>query len=221
MILTGGQAGILFDAVSGRALHQHRSPLNCAAVISGDRAIVGTYTGEGLVFRMCNGALELEQTVELHENAIKGLACSNGQIFSVCATGAAAFHSASSLRPERAIPGAHDKIANGCVALPGGFASVSRDLRLRIWSGSSARVFTTPLTHSIKCIAASESGRFLALGAYDGFVAIFDVAAERWARTARPTAAGISSLCADGEAFLASSYDGNIYRTEPSLPICE
>ncbi|WP_127085362.1 hypothetical protein [Dulcicalothrix desertica] len=31
VVLTGGQVGIVFYAISGRIIHQHRSPLNCGA----------------------------------------------------------------------------------------------------------------------------------------------------------------------------------------------
>jgi len=52
-VLTGGQIGTLFDAVTGAALHRHRSPLNCSAVLLRDGAehlIVGTSTGRGSSF---------------------------------------------------------------------------------------------------------------------------------------------------------------------------
>jgi len=45
-------------------------------------------------------------------------------------------------------------------------------------------------------------------------VAIFDRQHRHWLPYARPTAAGISSLCfdAEGRQFLAGSYDGQIYK---------
>ena len=62
------------------------------------------------------------------------------------------------------------EIANGCAALAGqGFASVSRDRKLRIWTaGQLAEVIATPHTHSIKCIAASADGRLVATASYNG-----------------------------------------------------
>jgi WD40 repeat protein len=221
VLLTGGQLGVIFDALEGRVVHQHRSPLNCAAVWGSGRerrAIVGSYTGEALVLRAGSGGIELERTVKLHDNAIKGIAAGREVIFSVCATGAGAFHAAATLEPRSTVAVAHEKIANGCVALGGDlFASVGRDLRLRIWQDGQATTYETPHRHSIKCVAASASGAWIATGAYDGTIALFELGARRWGRTVRPTASGISSLWADGERFLASSYDGRVYPVDLEL----
>ncbi len=92
---------------------------------------------------------------------------------------------------------------------------MSRDLKLRIWSPDShAEVIATPHTHSIKCVAASADGRYVATGSYNGRVAVYDRVETRWALDARVTTAGVSSLAYDpaARAFLASSYDGNVYR---------
>jgi hypothetical protein len=217
-VITGGQMGALYDAVSGVELHRHRSPLNCSAVFCRDGAehlIVGTYTGEGLVFRArAGGALELTATMRLHDNAIKGLACNERDIFSVCATGAAAFHAIDTLECTRRIPDAHAKIANGAACLADGrFLSVSRDRKLRIWGLGSLRVVATPHDHSIKCVAASPNGSLVATGAYDGTVALYDWRRDAWVAVQRPSAFGISSLtpAAAPDEFLASSYDGEVY----------
>lgn len=48
LILTGGQLGKVFDARSGRELHQHRSPLNCGVAFARDgaaHAVIGTQAG--------------------------------------------------------------------------------------------------------------------------------------------------------------------------------
>ncbi|MET5020588.1 WD40 repeat domain-containing protein, partial [Burkholderia pseudomallei] len=81
-----------------------------------------------------------------------------------------------------------------CAGLGDGyFASVSRDLKLRIWSPvSHAEVIATPHTHSIKCVAASADGRFVATGSYNGRVAVYDRVETRWALDARVTTAGVS-----------------------------
>jgi toxoflavin biosynthesis protein ToxC len=218
MVLTGGQIGMVYDAITGKAIYQHRSPLNVGAtfVKDGDvHAIIGTYTGEGIVFRLNkNGWAEHLINVQLDENAIKGLACSDRYIFSVCATGGASYYRISDFSPVPEFASAHDRIANSCTALPNGnFASVSRDLTLRIWKGKDVEVHRSPLKNSIKCVAASSDGRFLAAGSYGGQIAIFDVAKRKWTSVERPTAAGISNISkgSDSADFLASSYDGTIY----------
>ena len=76
LVLTGGQMGQLFDAATGRLIYQHRSPLNCGAAFmrhGRQHAIVGTYTGEGLVFREADNTLEHVATIALNDNAIKGV----------------------------------------------------------------------------------------------------------------------------------------------------
>ncbi len=217
-LLAGGQIGMIFDALSGAVVHQHRSPLNCGAsfVRNGKaHAIVGTYTGEGLILRQGqDGRPTFVATIPLHENAVKGIGVSGDRIFSVCATGTAAWHHVEDLRLLARIDHAHDRIANGCVGLPnGGFASISRDRKLRIWREDAAAVFETPHANSIKCVTATEDGRWIATGSYSGSIAVFDTRSERWCHMARPTAAGISCIVPTGRLgeFLASSYDGFIY----------
>lgn len=218
-IVAGGQMGALFDAVTGAVIHQHWSPLNCCAIFSHgaeDRLIVGAYTGEGLVFRgTADGGIEHVVTVKLHDNAIKGIACNQTHIFSVCATGAATFHASEDLRCDRRIPDAHEKIANGAACLPDGrFVSVSRDRKLRLWSFDTCQVLSTPHDHSVKCVAVSPVGRLVATGAYDGKVALYDWQRGEWVHCERPTASGISSVAPSEtpDEFLASSYDGHVYR---------
>lgn len=223
-LLTGGQAGIVFDARSGQPIHQHRSPLNCGAgfVVDGtSHVVIGTYTGEGLIFREGgSGRVEFVEKVPLHNNAVKGVAVSGDLIFSVCADAGAAWHRASTRQPVHRIAKAHVRIANGCAGMGGGhFASVSRDLKLRLWAPDfTATVVDTPHTHSIKCVASCGEGRQVATGSYDGSVRIYDTWRRRWTVDIRPTASGISSLTfrEDNRTFLASSYDGCIYQVSPS-----
>jgi toxoflavin biosynthesis protein ToxC len=222
-ILTGGQQGILFDAVSGESIYRHRSPLNCGTSFTSagePRLMVGTYTGEGLVFRVgTGGSIEYCTTVQLHDNAIKGLAASSDCIFSVCATGAAGYVGVDDLQNVREVPDAHDRIANGAAVLPDGrFVSVSRDRKLRIWGETGVEVIDTPHDHSIKCVAVNPASGLIATGSYYGLVAIYSPRDRAWATPERPTAAGISSLCAGDspETFFASSYDGNVYRVTGS-----
>ncbi|MFF5859639.1 WD40 repeat domain-containing protein [Streptomyces sp. NPDC012751] len=217
-MLTGGQLGRVFDAETGAVLHQHRSPLNCATGFVRDgvpHVVVGAYTGEGLVFALRpDGTTAHVATLPLHSNAVKGVAVSGDTLFAVCADGSTSWFSVKTLRETGRLTDAHDKIANGCAALPGGrFVSVSRDLRLRVWEGEEAQTVPTPHDHSVKCVTASHDGRLVATGSYSGVVAVHDVRTGDWPHVSRPTTAGISSLHYDatGNRFLASSYDGNVY----------
>lgn len=222
-VFTGGQMGTVFDALTGEAVYQHRSPLNCGAAFEREgRAhfIVGTYTGEGLVFSLADdGAVVFERALPLHGNAVKGVAVADGTIFSVCADTEAAWFSTDTLEETGRTPAAHTRIANGCAGLTGGgFASVSRDLKLRIWTGQDAVVVDTPHDHSIKSVYASGDGRYIATGGYNGLVAVYDRQSGTWPVVVRPTTAGISSVWHDADSglFLAGSYDGNVYELEGS-----
>ena len=161
-----------------------------------------------------DGAPVLLARVPLHANAIKGLAAAGGALFSVCATGAAAFHDLATLACIRTIERAHDKISNGAACLPDGrFVSVSRDRKLRIWTLETRVEVATPHTHSIKCVAVCAATGVVATASYNGTVALYDPAQDTWTAVQRPTAAGISSITASGHpgVFLASSYDGECY----------
>ncbi|WP_405864695.1 WD40 repeat domain-containing protein [Streptomyces sp. NBC_01515] len=225
LVVTSGQLGKVMDALGGRVLHQHKSPLNCAAPFVRDGAphlVVGAYTGEGLVFRLTeDGGLRHIEDVKLHDNAVKGVAASDDHIFSVCADTSVAWHDIRTLELVHRLDGAHDRIANGCVALSGGhFASIGRDLKLRLWAPDfSCETIDTPHSHSIKCVAADGTGRMIATGSYHGQVAVFDRERGTWGPTLRPTTSGISSLSYDtGRGlFLASSYDGRVYEI-PGAP---
>lgn len=215
-VVTGGQMGVLFDAYTGERLFQHRSPLNCGAAFERDgipHVVIGAYTGEGLVFTTAPEFKHVA-TLSLHANAVKDVAVAGDEIFSVCADTGASWFSVSGLEQIGRVADAHDKIANGCAELgPKQFASISRDLRLRIWTGMDAQIVETPHDHSIKCIAASADGRHIATGSYNGIVAVYDRETNTWPVTTRPTTSGISSLHfdADGNRWLAGSYDGSVY----------
>jgi WD40 repeat protein len=225
LVVTGGQLGKLMDATDGRTIHQHRSPLNCGAQFVRDgneHLIVGSYTGEGLVFRLDDrGHLVHLTNLDLHDNAVKGVAVSGDLIFSVCADRSVAWHSASTLRPVHRTAAGHDRIANACAQLgEGRFASVGRDLKLRLWEPDfSCHKVDTAHTNSIKCVAADDTGELIATGSYHGHVHLYDRAASRWTGFSRPTTSGISSLCYEPlrRIFLASSYDGNVYEIPGTL----
>lgn len=218
-VLSGGQLGKVFDALTGRELYQHRSPLNCGAAFERDGeayAVVGAYTGEGLLLRLRgDGDVEHVADLPLHVNAVKGVAVSGDLVFSVAADASATWYRISTLEKVATVEDAHDKIANGCAGLEDGwFASVSRDLKLRLWNPERrAEVLPTPHTHSIKCVAASDDGRFVATGSYNGRVAVYDRVERAWTVVVRPTTAGISALAYDAarKVFAAASYDGQVY----------
>lgn len=220
-ILTGGQSGEVFDGVPSAVIYRHRSPLNCAACFRfGEEfyAVVGTYTGEILLFHVPkDGPVQFMKSVKVHENAIKGITAGVRFLFSVSANREAAKIKIEDLLGDGPSiawhqKDAHDKIANGCCHLGDDrFASVSRDLKLRIWKDEAPQIFSTPHTHSIKCMAADLSGRFIATGAYNGLIAIFDLGKGSWSKIYRPTTSGISSLYPTRKGFAASSYDGRIY----------
>ncbi len=218
LLLTGGQMGTVFDAISGQVLHRHRSPLNCATTFMKDgrlHAAIGTYTGEAIILVLDeNDQVQYQGDVAMHDNAIKGITADDELLFSVCATSAVAFHRVADFSLESYIDDAHERIANGCTRIDGGFASISRDLKLRIWRGGESEVFDTPHTHSVKCIAASADQRLIATGSYGGTIAVFDVEARDWIEMGKPTASGISCLVSDqrSNGFLASSYDGRVYQ---------
>ncbi len=225
-VVTGGQLGIVFDAVTGLALYQHRSPLNCAAEFTAADGstcvVVGTYTGEGIVLaRRPDGTFEHRTSLPLHANAVKGVAVAGGLIFAVCADTGVSWFDTDSLAEVGRLDAAHDRIANGCAALPDGrFVSVSRDRSLRIWSGLKATEVPSPHNHSIKCVAASADGTVVATGAYNGDIALYSVTGQRWHVEPQRTASGVSSLHFDavGNRFLASSYDGSVYEVEALVP---
>lgn len=221
-VLTGGQLGIVYDARTGRVLHQHRSPLNCGAVQhrpdAAPRAVLGTYTGEGLVLELDGPAARLVGELRLFDNAVKGVAISGDTLFAVCADTSATWWDLRISEPIRTVRAAHDRIVNDCVALPGGiFASVGRDFTLRVWHPDGrCDVHSSPHRNSIKCVAASPDGRVIATGGYHGMIALFDRRSGAWT-TSRPTTAGISSLTwhPKRDAFVASSYDGQLYEVAP------
>ena len=217
-LLSGGQLGQLLDALSGEVLYQHHSPLNCGTSFmhyGTQHVVIGSYTGEIILFaRDKEGALNLVTIMKIHENAIKGLVASEDRLFSVCANTSIAWHDLTDFKLIRFMKHAHERIANGCcLAGPNGFATISRDLKLRLWMDDAEEIYQTPHPNSVKCICASDDRSILMTGAYTGTLAGFDMASRSWRSFSRPTASGISSLTFDSnhQQFLASSYDGQIY----------
>jgi WD40 repeat protein len=217
-VLTGGQLGKVFDADTGAVLFEHRSPLNCAVAFERHglpHVAIGSYTGEILVFALgAQGGLQPQAVLSVYDNAVKGLSCSDGLLFSVCASADVAWHRTDDLAPVRRVGRAHDRIANACCAIgPGRFASVSRDRTLRLWGLDEPETHLTPHLNSVKCIAIDDDRTTVLTGSYGGTLALFDLAHKQWSPVQRPTASGISSITWDParRAFLAASYDGGIY----------
>ncbi len=214
----GGQLGQIFDAHSARVLYQHHAPLNCAAPLQRHgqaHLAVGSYTGEILIFEVqASGALRLVHTMALYENAVKGISVTAEQLFSVCANTDVAWHNIADWSLHQRVNRAHERIANGCCSVQdGGFASIGRDLQLRLWHQGQQTSYRTPHRHSVKCIGVNARGDSVLTGSYGGTVARFDLRTRQWAPMQRLSHAGISAITWDAQQlqFLASSYDGHIY----------
>ncbi|MBX3020139.1 MAG: hypothetical protein KF799_00555 [Bdellovibrionales bacterium] len=215
-IVCGGHLGQVFDALTGEVLLTLGCPIN-KAVQAGDYLVLATYVGELAICRTSSSSgLQLVGKHKVLQNAVKDLAVWGTTVF--CG-GAAADIALFELRDFRVLAsrvGAHNNIINSCVSLGEGvFATVSRDLRLKIWNGvEEVEDLMTPFAHSIKCAGSSHDRRFIAAAAYDGTVAIYDRETKSWPVFRRPTAAGVSSLSFAEGSFWASSYDGNVYRVD-------
>lgn len=221
LVVTGGQMGRLFDAESGRLLHQHRSPLNCATAITVDGRsllVVGSYTGEAIVLES-RPELRSVGDLKLLDNAIKGVASNGNMLFAVGADASAVWYDMATHTETCRMDKAHDKIINGCAALADeGFVSISRDLTMKIWTEPGhGHTVTTPHANSIKCVAVDRSRRFIATGGYHGTIAVYDTKTGRWPQVVRPTMSGVSCLSWSDRSntFLASSYDGKLYDVAP------
>jgi WD40 repeat protein len=221
-VFTGGHLGRLFDAHTGAVLHEHRSPLNCGVSFTKHgrpHLAIGTYTGEVLILaQSADGSLELVTELCIYDHAVKGLSCSDGLLFSVCASTDIAWHRVEDWTLARRVSKAHERIANGCCAIGDrDFASVGRDRTLRLWGGGSSESYASPHPNSVKCIGVNGTRTAVLTGSYGGTVALFDLTHKRWSALQRPTTAGISSITWDGARgrFLAASYDGNVYPFQP------
>jgi toxoflavin biosynthesis protein ToxC len=221
-VFTGGHLGRLFDARTGAVLYEHRSPLNCGVAFTKHgtaHLAIGTYTGEILIFALGNdGRPRLDAELGVYEQAVKGLSCSDGLLFSVCASTDIAWHRIADWTLAQRLGKAHDRIANACCAIGDRrFASVGRDRTLRLWEEAGSEAFASPHPNSVKCIGVDEDRTVVLTGSYGGTLALFDLVHKRWGALERPTAAGISSIAWDHtrQRFLASSYDGGVYPIQP------
>ncbi len=218
LVLSGGQLGRVFNADTGEVLYTHHSPLNCAAAFTHEKnpyVAIGAYTGEILIFKKSsNSQIELISTISAFVNAVKGLSYSNGLLFSVCASTQISWYAAGSWALTKTKEKAHERITNACCAIgENKFASVGRDLTLRIWEGDSSSIYVTPHKNSVKCIGTNPQMTVVLTGSYGGTLSLFDLDKKAWTKSSRPTSFGISSITWDQEkeCFLAASYDGEIY----------
>jgi WD40 repeat protein len=217
VLLTGGQTGAIFNAESGMVVHRHNAPLNCGTAFKrkGKTTVaIGSYSGHILFLTVEDGQVRYERAIKAHENAIKGISNDGNRLFSGCADGELAEFDIESLECVRKTEGAHEGILNGTCVFNDGFATVSRDLTLRLWKSEGVEVVPSRHKFSIKCIASNTSGDLIATGSYGGTIDVFDVSKKAWKGSIkRPTAAGISSVAWDDNRghFLASSYDGSVY----------
>nr|WP_042186608.1 WD40 repeat domain-containing protein [Kibdelosporangium sp. MJ126-NF4]CEL17404.1 High-affnity carbon uptake protein Hat/HatR [Kibdelosporangium sp. MJ126-NF4]CTQ91368.1 High-affnity carbon uptake protein Hat/HatR [Kibdelosporangium sp. MJ126-NF4] len=218
-LVTGGQLGDVFDATDGRVLHHHSAPLNCGISFIKDgeeHLAIGSYSGDALIFRWAGDTLEHLFDAKLHANAIKGLAVSAGVLFSTCSDRSIAWHRIADFSEIHRENTAHDRVANGGVSLGNGrFATVGRDLTLRVWDADhGCRTIRPPIKRSIRCIAATSDGTIVAIGTYDGHIVRYDANTLELIAVNRPTAAGISAMTfhSGRNQFLASSYDGEVYE---------
>ncbi|TQV67663.1 hypothetical protein FKG94_25145 [Exilibacterium tricleocarpae] len=218
LLLAGGQSGEVFNAISEEVYYQHHSPLNCGLFIDNQSEklfAVGTYTGECLFFNCNDSHATFIRSAQLHSNAIKGIASHGRLLFSVCADNSIALYDCEQDKILGFKRQAHDKIINGCCAdVYGRFYSVSRDLTIRRWDKLKLeRIIDTPSKHSIKCIAINPEGNLIAIGTYFGYVGLYSVDEDQWVYWHREATAGISSIInSGGAAFIASSYNGELYH---------
>jgi toxoflavin biosynthesis protein ToxC len=223
LVLTGGQMGQLFNAMTGEVLYQHHSPLNCGVSFKRKGKLhiaIGSYTGDIVIFTKddMSKTLQIETTLRPFASAIKGLSASESSLFSVCANTDIVWYNIHTLELMQRINQAHERIANACCRIGNeGFASVSRDKKLRLWLNSGLETYDTPHPNSIKCMSIDDESTVIVSGAYTGTIAIFDLKTRRWIKFERPTSAGISSITYDKtiRKFWASSYDGHLYCIDP------
>lgn len=229
-LMTGGHLGQLCDAISGQVLYRHSSPLNCATTFARGgvpHLALGTYTGEVLVFALAGPIPVLIRSLPVHANAVKSLAvgrfaAGEDLLMSVCANGTIAWHRLANLAEVRRLERAHTRIGNAACALGNaGFASVGRDRMLRLWLPGREVAIETPHPASVKCVATSPCGRWIASGSYGGTVVLFDRAAMAFGPLERIGKAGVSALGWDARlgGFLAADYAGTVH--EIAVPLAQ
>jgi toxoflavin biosynthesis protein ToxC len=221
LALAAGQAGVVFDAVSGESLYAHSAPINCIVQLPScgpsKQVVFGGYDGTIGRLTLHDGKVSDNLLLRIGETAVKGLSVGNGRLFCGLADGCLVMVDPDRFEILHYCDSAHDSILNAVSFFDGGFVSVSRDLTMRRWRTDGQHIDTIRTRHlkSIKCCASSKDGRFTASGSYAGTVDVYDHRSSRWSgRTRRLTERGVSSLtwCNHRGQFLAAGYDGNVYE---------
>lgn len=217
-LYTGGLPGYVINSKANEVIYKNNSPLNCAVKYLNSNSIkcfIGTYNGDLLIFDFKDGKLHFTKKIKIQPNAIKSLVVQKDILFAVCANGDCSFYDINNLNLIKYIKSGHDQIANDNDRLgKSKFVSVGRDRKLIIWNENFIpSSYSTPHSHSIKCVATSTNEELIATGAYNGLICIYQKESNSWYKT-RPTNSGISSIYYDDKSniFIASSYDGNVYN---------
>jgi WD40 repeat protein len=222
-LIVGGHDGAVYDVTNDEVVYRHTSPLNCSETfeIDGRRhLVVGSFTGDLLLFEIGSGGLRFLRKERVQKNAIKSVSHRSGQLLTTSPDAEVTFLSLPDLRVLRTNRDAHISIVNGCAPTTEGFVTVSRDLNLVIWSSEGTyEKWPTQHVRSVRAVAVHQDSQIVATAAYDGTIGLFSLKERRWLDTKRPTTAGISALCSTPFGFIAGSYDGAVHQIvlEPSL----
>ena len=221
-ILTGGQTGRVYDAVTGKSLFHHNAPLNCGISLARDESwicAVGSYSGELILLRVnSEGSTDVIELKSVMNNAIKGISASSdgATLFAGSADGELVVLCGKTFERLASLENAHNGILNDCCTHHRGFATVSRDMTMKLWTNRLDAPVVVESRHpnSIKCISSNLAGTILASGSYGGTVELYDLTKNCFiGDLIRPTAAGISNIAwvESRNEFVAASYDGNLY----------
>jgi len=222
LCFVAGQVGTIFNAFNQEVIFQHSSPINCCSsyIDSEGRVniVFGAYDGSLIFLLPHSEAMDVVvRVIKLGCNAVKGIATCGDEIFCGSADGTLTIVDGTHKAKKSMRQGAHDAILNGVATYQDGFATVSRDLTMRLWDRNAnlKKIVQTRHPRSIKCIASNPEGYLSATGSYGGTIDIYDHRVGQWVGDLKtPTMSGISSIAWSDYlgVFIASSYDGDIYH---------